>query len=54
MMHEIKIPCAIHREENHCCTECVEMHSFKLREIARKVYHAQQSLKDYQTSTPGN
>jgi len=53
MMYEIKIPCPIHREESHCCTESIEMHNFQLREIARKVYHAQQALKDYQTSTAG-
>lgn len=29
------------------------MHNFKLRETARKVYHTQQALKDFQTSTPG-
>lgn len=52
----IKIPCPIHREERHCCIQHVEaeMHNCKLREMASKVYHAQQALKDYQTSTPGN
>lgn len=31
-----------------------EMHNLKLRETARKVYHAQQALQSFQTSTPGN
>lgn len=54
MMCETKIPCPVHRED--CCVQRVEaeMQNFKLRETARKVYHTQQALKDFQSSTPGN
>jgi len=56
MMCEIKIPCPVHREERLRCIQCVEaeMHNPRLRETARKVYHTQQALIDFQTSTPGN
>lgn len=51
-----KIPCPVHREERLCCLQCMEteMHNFRLGETARKTYHTQQDLKDFQTSTPGD
>lgn len=52
----MKVPCPVHRKERLCCVQCVEteMHNFRLREAARKTYHTQQDLKDFQTSTPGD
>lgn len=42
-------------QRRFCCVQCkeAEMHNFRLGETARKTYHTQQDLKDFQTGTPG-
>lgn len=42
-------------QRRFCCVQGMEaeMHNFRLGETARKTYHTQQDLKDFQTGTPG-